>query len=228
MRHGVWMILVAWFGVVGTASAQQGQPVDGGSTLPPGTEPAGEQQRVDGVRSRPTTPAMMASTGATRDGKAVAFGDGQVIAFQVSAPTNSAFAGVEVDLTRLGKQTRVRLSDDGTNANDVAYDGIWEGNHWAEYSRYATVRLFGVDAAGDRTLLYSGVERTEDKDHTTLGWRVIQIYDDLTAMRTPMSYPGNMTEVHVSIPLITAFGWGIFVLVYIGLVIPMVRRRETS
>lgn len=234
--RALWMVLIPLF-LAGTSHAQQvvhtagnhpnsptAQPAQ---VPPPSTDPAAggpgptltEEQRISGQRARPRTPAMMA--GATKQTS-----DSQLIQFQVAMPSNTAFTAVRIDLLRLGQSQDIVLTDDGTNPSDVAYDGIWEGQHKGSYARYVTIRMFGADESGGQTLLYSGVERTEDKSHATLGWRVIQVYDTLTAMRTPDSYPGNVTEVHVSIPLVTGFGWGIFVLVYIGLAIPLVRREN--
>lgn len=147
----------------------------------------------------------------------------QVIDLQISMPSEGAFSSLEVELTRLGTQHTVRLRDDGGVANDLPHDGIWNGQLSGEYSRSVSVRVFGHRPQGSPQLLYSGIERTEDARHTMLGWRVMASGQRYTAVRTPLSYPGNVAEMFAALPLITAFGWGLFMLLYVGMMVRMQR-----
>lgn len=149
----------------------------------------------------------------------------QVLDLQISMPSAGAFTALDVELTRLGSKHTVRLQDDGGVANDLPHDGIWNGQLSGQYARTVSVRVFGHHASGSPTLLYSGVERTEDRRHVMLGWRVGSSGQGYTAVRTPLSYPGNVAEMFVALPLITGFGWGLFVLLYVGM---LVRMRRTA
>ena len=161
-----------------------------------------------------TTPALAASQ------------DAQVIDLQVSMPSAGAFTALDIEVTRLGSKHTVRLQDDGGVPNDLPHDGIWNGRLTGEYSRTVSVRVFGHQSSGSPQLLYSGVERTEDRRHVMLGWRVGASSQGYSAVRTPLSYPGNVAEMFVALPLITGFGGGLFVLLYVGMLVRM--RRPGS
>jgi hypothetical protein len=153
--------------------------------------------------------------------------DDHLIEFQASMSERTLLSGMTVEVVRLGETKRIILRDDGRTSTDVAYDGIWVGSDVGAYSRTITVRLYGQQSTGEQVLLYSGVERTDSDDSATIGWRVNKVNDQYTAFRSPTSYPGNVSEIHVGLPLITAFGWGLFVLCYVGLLIRS-NRREPS
>jgi hypothetical protein len=61
-----------------------------------------------------------------------------------------------------------------------------------------------------------------------LGWRVMASGQRYTAVRTPLSYPGNVAEMFVALPLITGFGWGLFVLLYVGMLVRMRRSGDSE
>lgn len=154
-------------------------------------------------------------------------GGDHLIEFQASLSERTSLSGMTVEVVRLGSTKRITLTDDGQSLNDVPYDGVWVGSDVGAYSRTITVRLYGQQPTGEQVLLYSGVERTDSNDSATIGWRVNNVHDQYTAFRAPTSYPGNVSEIHVGLPLITAFGWGLFVLCYVGLLV-RVTRRESS
>ena len=151
-------------------------------------------------------------------------GGEQRLMFRVTAPTSAGFDGFLLELTRLGEDVTIRLSDDGSNPEDIAFDGVFSGGHTGHYARTVTVRLLGSVPNGEPTLLYSGIERSDDVHEVIVGWRVIRRDQDFTAVRAPAAYPGNITEVHLGLPLLVAFGWGGIVLVYVGFLFQ--RRRE--
>ncbi len=150
--------------------------------------------------------------------------DNQIIDMQVSLPSRSAYVALELEVTRLGTKHSIRLRDDGSVPNDLPHDGIWNGRLSGTYSRLISVRVFGHRDSGSPELLYSGVERTEDTRHVLLGWRVMRTNQRYTAVRTPLSYPGNVAEMFVALPLISGFGWGMFILLYVGMLVRLSRR----
>jgi hypothetical protein len=150
-----------------------------------------------------------------------------LIEFQASMSERTSLSGMTVEVVRLGETKRIILKDDGRTPKDVAYDGIWVGSDVGAYSRTITVRLYGQQPTGEQVLLYSGVERTDSDDSATIGWRVNNVHDQYTAFRSPTSYPGNVSEIHVGLPLIAGFGWGLFVLCYVGLLIRATRREPS-
>ena len=156
--------------------------------------------------------------------KRIVGGGEQRILFRLTSPSDAGYDKFLLDLTRLGQDRTIRLSDDGSNPEDIAYDGVFSGGHTGPYARTVTVRLFGQTSDEEPTLLYSGVERTDDEHEVILGWRVIRRDQDHMAVRAPAAYPGNITEVHLGLPLLVAFGWGGIVLVYVGFLFQ--RRRE--
>ena len=150
--------------------------------------------------------------------------DDQIIDLQVSMPSRGSYVALDVEVTRLGAKHTVRLRDDGSVPNDLPWDGIWNARLSGEYSRLVSVRVFGQRAKGSPVLLYSGVERTEDARHVLLGWRVMTNAQGHSAVRTPLSYPGNVAEMFVALPLISGFGWGIFILLYVGMLVRLSRQ----
>jgi hypothetical protein len=151
-------------------------------------------------------------------------GGEQRLLFRVTAPSAAGYDSFLLELTRLGRDHLVGLSDDGSNQADLAFDGVFSGAHTGVYARMVTVRLFGRPPDGPPSLLYSGVERTDDVHEVILGWRVIKRNQDFIAVRAPAAYPGNVAEVYLGLPLLVAFGWGGIVLVYVGFLFQ--RRRE--
>ena len=154
-------------------------------------------------------------------------GGDHLIEFQASLSERTSLSGLTVEVVRLGSTKRIALTDDGRTLKDVPYDGVWVGSDVGAYSRTITVRLYGQQPTGEQVLLYSGVERTDSDDVATIGWRVNSVHEQYTAFRAPTSYPGNVSEIHVGLPLITAFGWGLFVLCYVGLLIRSTRREPS-
>ena len=152
--------------------------------------------------------------------------DDQVIDLQVSMPSRGAYVALDVEVTRLGSRHTVRLRDDGGVPNDLPHDGIWNGRMTGDYSRTISVRMFGHRSGGTQDLLYSGIERTEDARHVLVGWRIMATGDGHTAVRTPLSYPGNVAEMFAALPLITGFGWGLFLLLYVGMLVRLSRKDQ--
>jgi hypothetical protein len=152
--------------------------------------------------------------------------DEQVLDLQISVPSSSGLDSVDVEVLRLGETHMVRLTDDGSVANDLPGDGLWSGRLAGPYARTVAVRIFGHRATGSLQVLYSGIERTNDARHVMLAWRVRSSGSETTVARTPISYPGSRAEMAASLPLIAGFGWGIFILLYVGMLVRM--RRASS
>ena len=152
--------------------------------------------------------------------------DVQVLDLQISMPSSSGLDSLDVEVLRLGQTHMVRLTDDGSMAHDLPGDGLWSGQLAGPYARTVSVRILGHRSTGTLEVLYSGIERTEDAHHVMLGWRVRSSGSETTVARTPISYPGSRAEMAASLPLIAGFGWGLFILIYVGMLVRM--RRAAS
>ena len=143
----------------------------------------------------------------------------QVLGFQVAVSIGVALSSVWVEAERLGEQSVITLADDGSVPEDLPWDGIYVGSQPGPYARYSGVRLFGRDAAGVDTLLWEGTVRTEDAWRPTLGFRVSWQGDHLRAERVALALPTGPGAIAEGLPVIVAFGWGLFVLVAVGLIV---------
>jgi len=208
-RGVVWLMCAVWLLACGPASA-----VDDGAQAPPAPELGAEHAAPAAAEAPPAAVATRRIEG----------GGEQRVLFRVTAPSEAGYDTFLLELTRLGEDALIRLSDDGSNPEDLAFDGVFSGAHTGHYARTITVRLFGKSPEGETALLYSGVERADDAHEVILGWRVIRRDQDYIAVRAPAAYPGNITEVHLGLPLLVAFGWGGIVLAYVGFLFQ--RRRE--
>ena len=140
----------------------------------------------------------------------------QTLRFEVAVPPDEPFSEFTLDLTRLGSTTSLALTD-GVTQEDISaipYDGVFVGSHTAAWSRYVVVQLSGVNLAGEESMLYVGIVRTDNVRLSVLGWQVLRSGDGYIARRVAGAYPGNAPQVVGGMPFILAFGWGLLVLVY--------------
>lgn len=208
-RGVVWLMYAIWLLACGPARA-----ADDGAQA----SPAPVVNAEHGAPAAAEAPPTAAST------RHIGGSGEQRVLFRVTAPSEAGYDTFLLELTRLGEDALIRLSDDGSNPEDLPFDGVYSGAHTGHYARTITVRLFGKSPEGEADLLYSGVERADDVHEVIVGWRVIRRDQDYLAVRAPAAYPGNITEVHLGLPLLVAFGWGGIVLAYVGFLFQ--RRRE--
>jgi len=151
----------------------------------------------------------------------------QLLYFQVVAPDHRLFDNVIAEMDRLGEAVEVVLRDNGSDATDLLYDGVYVGEHEGEYARYVSVRLIATLQDGSRKLLYSGVEATSDRRMVPLGW-VVKVQDDgtLSAHRTVAAYSGCRTWHSQVLRLAAVFGWAGLLIVYVSRLVWLSRREN--
>ncbi len=140
----------------------------------------------------------------------------QIIDLRVAVSSALTYRALSMELDALGERHRVALVDDGSLADDVAWDGIYVGRIEGPWRRYAEARLIGTTPEGEEELLFSGLVRTEDRRRVMLGWWVRQLPQGNRAIRTAVAYPDGAAGAVASAPLVAAFGWGLFTLCYAG------------
>jgi hypothetical protein len=152
-------------------------------------------------------------------------GPRQVILFELASPPHAVLRDVRVEMDRLGDQKTVVLRDDGFDPSDFGHDGVFVGRDEGPYARYVNVRVL---ATGDRRdeLLYSGVLRTSDTRLVRLAFETKRLESGLTAFRSTSAYPGESFSVEEGLPLIAAFGWGMFALFYVMGLAGLFRREK--
>lgn len=151
---------------------------------------------------------------------------GQVIEFQIAAPSTVVFEDVVVELDRLGEEVEVVLSDDGRDWIDLAHDGVFLGRHEGEYTRYLSVRIRANLLDGTSPELFSGMVRTGDRHRVELGW-IVMIGQDgsLKAMRAATAYPGNRVWHQDVVQLVAGAAWAVFLVYYVSRLV-WLRRKE--
>lgn len=143
----------------------------------------------------------------------------QVLGVQVAVSHGVAFSSVWAETSRLGETRVLPLADDGTVPEDLPWDGIYVGSEPGPYSRYVTLRLYGRLDDATEALLWEGTVRTEDAFRPTLGFRVAWQGDHLRAERVALALPTGPGAIAEGLPLLVAFGWGLFVLTFVGILV---------
>ncbi|NOY28086.1 MAG: hypothetical protein GXP62_19650 [Oligoflexia bacterium] len=141
----------------------------------------------------------------------------QVIVFQAAVSSRTTYSGLHVEVVRLGEDTDVELTDDGSQPGDLAWDGVYTGQMVGDYSRYVNARLVGTKDDGTQDVLFAGMVRTDDRRLDTVGWQVMMTPRGWEALRVPVSYPGKALIVVSGLPLLVAYGWGALLLFYVFL-----------
>ncbi len=157
-------------------------------------------------------------------GVAVASEPEHRLVFEVAGPSRGVFSGFVIELDRLGVQRSLRLADDGVHPLDRPADGVFVASDDDAWSRYVGVHLVGIDLEGEEELLYAGTVRTDDTRTTTVGWEVFAMAEGPQARLVPVARPGGAAVMSEGLPLIVAFGWGLLVLVFVGLLSRKARR----
>ena len=142
--------------------------------------------------------------------------DKHTVILQVSIPNAISYTKVKAEIIRLGNQSSITLVDDGSIGNDRPGDGIYLGQQTGLFARYIHLRLLGEQEDVDDALLFSGVVRTDDHHLAKLDFQVVKSVDGAIAFRSAASDPGQAYGPVRGIPMIVAYGWGLFMLMYVG------------
>lgn len=158
-------------------------------------------------------------------GRALNAAQRQVIVFQAAVSSRTTYSGLHVELVRLGDDTDVELTDDGSQPGDLAWDGVYTGQVVGDYSRYVNARLVGTKDDGTQDVLFAGMVRTDDQRLDIIGWQVMMTPRGWEALRVPVSYPGKALIVVSGLPILIAYGWGALLLLYVFL---LAKLRSTQ
>lgn len=183
--------------------------------------------------ARADTGAPRTASGTTAPVSAEVAGSSQAIRIQVAIPNGLSYHRIRVELTRLGQQKVIELLDDGTLTGDRAWDGVFMGEDIGPYARYVNVRLVGVRPDGEEDVLFAGPVRTSDRREVLLAWRIERWRNEesdaanpkWTALRVAPAWTGTDAAEVGLLPVVVAFGWGIFLLVYISRLVALRRSR---
>ena len=134
-------------------------------------------------------------------------------------------AGAEVDevVVEISAQEETRtliLDDSGRLPHDVKGDGTWSGYAEVPYARWTRVSL---DVDGER--LWSDFARSDQSGELRYGWSVERLGGgELKATRSVGTWPGAGDQASPSRALAVSFGWGLFALGYVGMLVFLQRR----
>ena len=150
----------------------------------------------------------------------------QEILFQLVTPSTMTVTSAKLVMDCLGEQRTVELRDDGVPAGDVPDDGVFLGRYRGPFAHFITVELaVGLDGE-EPVWVYEGIVRTRDDRAETVGWRLSQRDGEVSAERTAVAHAGRGAALVEGGARITLFGWGIFVVCVVGLVV-WSSRKET-
>ena len=186
-------------------------------TRPTPAQPVSPMSPVTDAAPTPITPA----TGMPASG-------GQVLRFAVAVPSGPAWSSIWVEINRLGRSTALGLVDDGSSPEDIPLDGVFVGSQSGLYARYVTLRVFGRTVEGNEALLWEGTVATADQWQETIAFRVSALPEGTRAERVAVALPAGQSGFAEGVPVLVAFGWGTFVLTFVGLLgVGRVRRSFT-
>lgn len=150
---------------------------------------------------------------------------GQVLRFAVAVPSGPAWSSIWLELERLGQSTAIGLVDDGSSPEDIPLDGVYVGSQSGPYARYVTLRVFGRTPEGNEAMLWEGSIATSDQWQETIAFRISALPDGPRAERVAVALPAGQSGFAEGMPVLVAFGWGTFLLVFVGLLgVGRVRR----
>ena len=144
--------------------------------------------------------------------------DVQTLLVQVEVPGALAGTTVHAKLDRLGQAHTLPLTDDGSTPGDIAGDGVHVGQIQGEYARALGLTLITTQNSVAQAV-FAGVLRTDDAHLATLGFRLVATPEGTVTVRVPVPFPGGSEAVSGLLPLITAFGWGTLVMIYVTMLV---------
>ena len=143
--------------------------------------------------------------------------------FQLAVPNKVILKSVVLEMMRLGRIRYVTLSDDGSVSGDQPHDGVWTGRFQGPFVRTMSVRLFVGQKKSSMTAAYEGVVRMVDSRQDGLSWRLERGRGGWVASPTAAAFPGRHGTVSEVLPTVAVFGWGVFLVALVALL--LMRRR---
>ncbi len=130
-----------------------------------------------------------------------------------------------VSVTESGKTAQYALVDDGSVAGDVPMDGLWTAVCPIGSSRFVNVEL-GVMGEVASQSLYDRLIPVPAAGDASLNFYLETSNDGLVAHRVAWLPASGSDEYFGSCAtLALAFGWGLLVLVYVGFLVVLGRKR---
>lgn len=139
--------------------------------------------------------------------------------FQLAVPNAVTLKSVLVEMSRGGRSHFVALSDDGSVSGDQPHDGVWMGRFRGLFFKTMTVRVFIRQKKGTVTSAYEGVVRMVDSRQDGMSWRLELGRDGWIASPTAAAYPGRHGTVSEVLPTVAVFGWGVFLVAVVALLL---------
>lgn len=149
--------------------------------------------------------------------------------FQLAVPNAVTLKTVLVEMTRQGRIRYVTLSDDGSVSGDQPHDGVWIGRYRGSFVKTMAVRLFVGKKKGSMIPAYEGVVHMVDSRQDGLSWRLeSRRRGGWVALPTAAAYPGRHGTVSAVLPTVAVFGWGLFLVALVALLLWGGRREPDS
>jgi len=132
---------------------------------------------------------------------------------------------LDAEIDRLGTASTLQLTDDGRHAEDRAHDNVFLGKVTGAPANAANVRLVGTDSDWKEWVLFEGVVRTDDVHLVKIDWLVVSDDNGIRAQRIAGTGPSSNNAMVAGMPLVVTFGWGLFVLCFVGWLVVYGSRR---
>ena len=150
----------------------------------------------------------------------------QEILFQLVTPSKIAVTSATIEVERLVERSSIEMTDDGSIPEDIGYDGVFVGRHTAPFSLFLGAELLVSVRGREPVSVYRGILRTSDEQSETIGWQLSETEGDYQALRTAVSFPGRGAVLVEGRARLTLFGWGVFVVCLVGVVLWSARKGE--
>ena len=149
--------------------------------------------------------------------------------FQLAVPNAVTPRSVLLELSALGKTRFVTLTDDGSASGDQPHDGVWIGRARVSFAHLMTVRMFiGFKGETTVTTAYEGLVRMVDSRLDGASWRLERGRSGWVALPTAAAYPGRQGTVSEVLPTVAVFGWGVFLVAVVGLLLRRFSRDRAA
>ena len=145
--------------------------------------------------------------------------DSSELLFQLAVPNEVTLKSVLVEMSRQGRSHFVALSDDGSVSGDQPHDGVWMGRFTGPFVKTMTVRLFIRHKEDTVISAYEGLVRMVDSRLDGMSWRLERGRDGWIASPTAAAFPGRHGTVSEVLPTVAVFGWGVFLVAVVALLL---------
>jgi len=151
--------------------------------------------------------------------------DARTIRVQAAVEHRRVPGRLVVSITESGETGHYALVDDGSVPGDIPMDGLWTAVCPIGQSRFVEVELTAMNEVGS-SVLYHRVVHVPAQDEVALDFFLESTDHGLAAHRVPwLPSVGSDEYLGGEITLTLAFGWGFLVLLYVGFLVLLGRKR---